>query len=83
LRVRRNKLYAFYKSKIQVRSCRKRETCEILPDNLRHIFLMKSYEKIRRVEGKEDIFENSGLTCFCKILGSGSFLQVKLIIIMK
>jgi len=44
---------------------------------------MISYEQIHRVEEKEDIFENSELTCFCEILGSGSFLQVRLILIMK
>jgi hypothetical protein len=43
---------------------------------LRHIFFMISYEQIRRVDEKEDIFENSELNCFCKILGSGNFLQV-------
>jgi hypothetical protein len=30
-----------------------------------------SYEKIRRFEEKEDIFENSEFTCFCKFLRSG------------
>jgi len=35
---------------------------------LHHIFYMMSYEKIRRFEKKEDIFENSEFTCFCKIL---------------
>ena len=64
------------KDKNEVRSCRKRETREILRD----IFVM-SYEKIRihLVEEKENIFENSEFTCFCKILRSGNFLQVRLI----
>jgi hypothetical protein len=44
---------------------------------VRHIFYMMSYEKIRRFEEKEDIFENSEFSCFCKILRSGKFLQVK------
>ena len=44
---------------------------------------MMSYEKIHRFEEKEDIFENSEFTCFCKILKSGKFLQVRLIIIIK
>jgi hypothetical protein len=65
------------KDKKEVRSCRKRETREILRD----IFVMMSYEKIRirLVEEKENIFENSEFTCFCKILRSGNFLQVRLI----
>ena len=65
------------KDKNEVRSCRKRETREILRD----IFVMMSYEKIRihLVEEKENIFENSEFTCFCKILRSGNFLQVRLI----
>ena len=52
---------------------------------LRHtcIFFMKSFEKICRVEEKENIFENSEFTCFCKILRIGKFLPVKLIIIIK
>jgi hypothetical protein len=41
------------------------------------LLFMISYEQIRRVQEKEDIFENSELTCFCKILGSGNFLQVR------
>jgi hypothetical protein len=44
---------------------------------------MMSYEKIRRFEEKEDIFENSEFTCFCKFLRSGKFLHVRLIIIIK
>ena len=39
LGIRRNKLYAFHLSKIQVRSCRKRETREILPTNFTSYFL--------------------------------------------
>jgi len=35
---------------------------------LRNIFYMMSYEKIRRFQEKEVIFENSEFTCFCKIL---------------
>ena len=50
---------------------------------LHHIFYMMSYEKIRRFEEKEDIFENSEFTCFCKFLRSGKFLHVRLIIIIK
>jgi hypothetical protein len=50
---------------------------------LRHVFFIKSYEKIRRFKGKEDIFENSEFTCYCKIVSSGKFLQVRLIIIIK
>ena len=38
---------------------------------------MKSYEKIRRVKEKEDILQNSEFTCYCKIVSSGKFLQVK------
>jgi hypothetical protein len=40
-------------------------------------------KKIRRFKGKEDIFENSEFTCYCKIVSSGKFLQVRLIIIIK
>ena len=39
-------------------------------------------KKIRRFKGKEDIFENSEFTCYCKIVSSGKFLQVRLIIII-
>ena len=46
---------------------------------LRHVFYLMLYEKIRRVEEKDGIFENSEFTCFCKILRSGQFLQVRLI----
>ena len=35
---------------------------------------MITYEKIRRIEEKGDIFENSELTYFCKIQRSGKFL---------
>jgi hypothetical protein len=41
------------------------------------------YEKICHVEEKEDISENSEFTCFCKILRSYQFLQVRLIIIIE
>ena len=50
---------------------------------LRHIFFLMSYKKIRCVEQKENIFENSEFTCFCKILRIGKSLQVRLIIIIK
>ena len=50
---------------------------------LLHIFYMMSCEKIRRFEEKEDIFENSEFTCFCKFLRSGKFLHVRLIIVIK
>jgi hypothetical protein len=42
-----------------------------------------SYEKIRRVKEKENVFENSEFTCFCKILRRGKVLQVRFIIIIK
>jgi len=67
LHVRRNKLYAFYFKKNQVRSYRKRQTLEILHSNFTTYFLYDVIlKKIRRVEEKEDIFENSEFTCFCK-----------------
>jgi hypothetical protein len=42
------------------------------------IFYMMSYEKIRRLEEKDDIFENSEFTCFCKILRCGNFFKLDL-----
>jgi hypothetical protein len=58
-----------------------------LHDNFTSYFLYdviyNVYEKICHVEEKEDIFENSEFTCFCKILRSYQFLQVRLIIIIE
>jgi hypothetical protein len=41
------------------------------------------YDIIRCIEEKDEIYENSELTCFCKILRSRKILQVRLLIITK
>ena len=67
---------------MQIRSCRKCNTRDLTI--LHHVFFMKLYEKIPCLKGKEDIFENSEFTSYCKIVStSGKFLQVRLIIIIK
>jgi hypothetical protein len=38
--------------------------------------MQKKSEKIRRVEEKEDIFENSEFTCSCKIKGVTHFFKL-------
>ena len=41
------------------------------------------YDLIRCIAEKDDIYENSEFTCFCKILRSRKILQVRLLIIIK
>jgi hypothetical protein len=44
---------------------------------LRHVFFIKSYRKKYAVSKEKREF-----TCYCKIVSSGKFLQVRLIIII-